>query len=229
MVIIFIIILDLSITSSNADIDDYNLYYNFNSFKNSGRNTNPIIVTEVKNTKVNQFIPTLSFGGGNNERIDNNYNNSNNNTNKQKMKNKSFVSERETKMNDNNIKITSEREIKLSDRKSEREYSFSEDYRENNEENKAQTKNNINNSNNNKFSLNLAGKGHGNVINNSNSDNNNDDNYDENSNNNNVNVQGLNFENLKRGDFNDEFIQNYEDFSPSWRKECDKINLRKKN
>ena len=31
----------------------------------------------------------------------------------------------------------------------------------------------------------------------------------------------LNFE--KNNDFNDEFLDNYKDFSPSWRKEADKI------
>jgi hypothetical protein len=79
------------------------------------------------------------------------------------------------------------------------EYSFSEEYQEKNEETRP-----IENAPINKFSLNL------------------------NLNKNN-NVQCLNFESLKRNDFNDEFIQNYEDFSPSWRLECDKINLRKSN
>jgi hypothetical protein len=41
-------------------------------------------------------------------------------------------------------------------------------------------------------------------------------------------ICGLNFANLPRQDFNDEFMQNYTDFSPSWRKEADRINLSKK-
>ncbi len=88
----------------------------------------------------------------------------------------------------------------------ESEYSFSEEYHDNYEENKVS---NFKNSNNKKFSLNL---------------NNNNNNQGATNN----NIQQLNFENLKRADFNDEFIQNYEEFSPSWRKECDKINLKKK-
>jgi hypothetical protein len=41
-------------------------------------------------------------------------------------------------------------------------------------------------------------------------------------------IGGLNFTNINRQDFNDEFMQNYTDFSPSWRKEADRINLSKK-
>ena len=40
-------------------------------------------------------------------------------------------------------------------------------------------------------------------------------------------VSGLNFANLNRQDFNDEFMQNYNDFSPSWRKEAERVNLSK--
>ncbi len=39
---------------------------------------------------------------------------------------------------------------------------------------------------------------------------------------------GLNFANLPRKDFNDEFMENFNEFSPSWRKEVEKINLGKK-
>lgn len=39
---------------------------------------------------------------------------------------------------------------------------------------------------------------------------------------------GLNLSNLPRQDFNEEFMANYDEFSPSWRKEADKINLSKK-
>lgn len=37
----------------------------------------------------------------------------------------------------------------------------------------------------------------------------------------------LNFSSLPRNDFNDEFLQNYKDFSPSWRKEVEKIPISK--
>ncbi len=40
-------------------------------------------------------------------------------------------------------------------------------------------------------------------------------------------IGGLNFTNINRQDFNDEFMQHYTDFSPSWRKEADRINLSK--
>jgi hypothetical protein len=42
-------------------------------------------------------------------------------------------------------------------------------------------------------------------------------------------LQGLDFNNLHRADFNDEFTELYEEFSPSWRKECDRLNLKKKD
>jgi hypothetical protein len=42
------------------------------------------------------------------------------------------------------------------------------------------------------------------------------------------NKLGLNFSNLPRqSDFNQEFLENFADFSPSWRKEVEKINLSK--
>ena len=37
----------------------------------------------------------------------------------------------------------------------------------------------------------------------------------------------LNLAQIPRNDFNDEFMENYNDFSPSWRKEVEKINLSK--
>ena len=42
---------------------------------------------------------------------------------------------------------------------------------------------------------------------------------------------GKNLEKLPKqaADFNEEFMENYEDFSPSWRKEADKMNNRKNN
>ncbi len=33
----------------------------------------------------------------------------------------------------------------------------------------------------------------------------------------------LNLENLPKKDFNDEFLEKYEEFSPSWRNECHKM------
>lgn len=43
-----------------------------------------------------------------------------------------------------------------------------------------------------------------------------------------LNNFGLNFANLpKHSDFNEEFLENYDEFSPSWRKEVDKIKLSK--
>lgn len=45
-------------------------------------------------------------------------------------------------------------------------------------------------------------------------------------------MNDLNFENIannKVHDFNDEFLENYENFSPSWRKEVDRMNQRKKD
>ena len=38
-----------------------------------------------------------------------------------------------------------------------------------------------------------------------------------------VKTFGLNLSNLPRQDFNDEFMANYSEFSPSWRKEADKM------
>jgi hypothetical protein len=38
----------------------------------------------------------------------------------------------------------------------------------------------------------------------------------------------LNLENLPKADFNDEFMEDADDFSPSWREACKKINLCKK-
>ena len=45
-------------------------------------------------------------------------------------------------------------------------------------------------------------------------------------------MKDINLENIannKVHDFNDEFLENYEDFSPSWRREVDKMNQRKKD
>ncbi len=41
--------------------------------------------------------------------------------------------------------------------------------------------------------------------------------------------ENLNFENIAKADFNDEFILNYDEFSPSWREACERINLKKKH
>ncbi len=40
-----------------------------------------------------------------------------------------------------------------------------------------------------------------------------------------VKTFGLNLSNLPRQDFNDEFMANYSEFSPSWRKEADKMTM----
>lgn len=40
---------------------------------------------------------------------------------------------------------------------------------------------------------------------------------------NNAKINELNFENLERKDFNDEFMEKFDDFSPSWRNECKKL------
>ena len=52
-------------------------------------------------------------------------------------------------------------------------------------------------------------------------------NINSNINNNNINPKpiNLNFEQPK--DFNEEFLQNYDQFSPSWRNEVDKMNARR--
>ena len=120
------------------------------------------------------------------------------------------MSERDTKikeLNKANHNVDNERKTL------DTEYSFSEEYREPIEETKVN--NNTKNNQTTKFSLNMNKK----------SNNDNTATNDEAA----ASVQVLNFECLKRNDFNDEFVQNYEDFSPSWRKECDRLNLRKKN
>lgn len=47
----------------------------------------------------------------------------------------------------------------------------------------------------------------------------------------NIKCFDLNLENLPKKDFNDEFMEKYEEFSPSWRNECHKmkgVNLKKR-
>jgi hypothetical protein len=39
----------------------------------------------------------------------------------------------------------------------------------------------------------------------------------------NIVIPSLNFENIARSDFNSEFLENADRFSPSWRDECKKI------
>ncbi len=45
---------------------------------------------------------------------------------------------------------------------------------------------------------------------------------------NNTNFE-LNLEQLKKKDFNDEFLERKDDYSPSWRIECEKLDNRMKN
>ena len=184
----------LSINSSIAEIEDYNLYYNFNKNSQRGKTS-----SQLK-------VPQLNFGG---EREKESTNTNTNSNNIPIIIKKTFVSERDEKMNLNSnkqsiVEKSPEQEIRVFDT----EYSFSENYRDNHEESKV---NNHLNANTNKFALNFNKT-------NSNSTNNVEIN----------NLGGLNFENLKRADFNDEFVELYDEMSESWRKECDKINLRKK-
>lgn len=146
-------------------------------------------------------MPALNFGGERNKE-------------KEKVEN---ITLNHSSSNSNNApktkkKFVSERDVKNSahgkdknkqndqDKKNfDTEYSFSEEFHENHEETKVKT-----------------GKIHVDKLN-FNQQNQTNDNFGT-----------LNLENLTRTDFNDEFIQYYDDFSPSWRKACEDIHLRKK-
>jgi hypothetical protein len=58
----------------------------------------------------------------------------------------------------------------------------------------------------------------------------NEDNNNNNTSGNSIHMIGLNLEEIQNNkvrDFNEEFLENYNEFSPSWRLEADKMNQRK--